>query len=359
MSAAPWLAVLALVLAAVAVGFVVLRPSSDGMSACRSAAWSAVPDKDDLPPDWTLGSTDLNANGMTISITGPVPADGSTDQPVVYASVTCYGDAAQTALADYRKSAVAAGAEAIPRTPADAYDVRNPSTGSTTTLFRVNGLVAQIADAGTAGESDLAVITSAVAAAMGDGTAAGTGGTQPSDAANGESPEPPASDEPSESAFAPEFEAVFPKSIPDPTSTASPPAEIPLTVQSASATDVFGDDPSSRALAARIRSIGSSTDKLQIAQAYDDSGALELAVYGFRLPGTELAKLKSAIIDTWLSAAAAGVNKTDVTLGGKAVTKVDYGDGSSTEYVYAKADYVIVIETSNAKVAEELAAKLP
>src|SRR5258706_2278420 len=112
--AAPWLALLAVVLAAAALGFVVLRGSGD-LTACRTAAWSAIPDEANLPPDWKLGSTDLNANGMTISILGPVPADSSTNQPVIYASVTCYRDAAAARLAQNRKASVAAGANVTNR----------------------------------------------------------------------------------------------------------------------------------------------------------------------------------------------------------------------------------------------------
>jgi hypothetical protein len=129
-------------------------------------------------------------------------------------------------------------------------------------------------------------------------------------------------------------------------------------VQSASATDVFGDDPSSRALAARIRALGGTLDQLQIAQAYDDSGAIDLSLIAFRLPKADLAKLKAAIIDTWLSAGAEGVKSSTITLGGKSLTKVDYGDGSTIEYVYAKDDYVIVIDTSDVGIATQVATQL-
>ena len=360
--AGPWLGLLAVVLAAGALGLVLLvRPSGGGdLTACRTAAWGSLPDPADLPPDWTLGSTDLNANGMTVSILGPAPSDGSTNQPVVYASVTCYGDAASTALAENRKAATTAGATVTNRVASgEAYDVDNPSTGSTTTLFRVGGLVGQVADGGTASPTDLAVITSAVAAAMGDGTAAGTGGLADGGSA---SQAPAGSDdvgaEPSESPFAPELEALLPTSLPDDSSTASPPATIPLTVQSASATDVFGEDPNSRALAARIRALGATLDQLQIAQAYDESGTLDLSIVAFRLPNTDLAKLKAAVIETWLSAGAEGVSTTPVELGGKTLTKVDYGDGSTVEYVYAKADYVIMIDTSDVAIATAVAAQL-
>ena len=362
--AAPWLALLALLLAAGALGYVVFgRSSGADLTACRTQAWGSIPDKADLPADWALGSTDLNANGMTISILGPAPADSSTKQPVVYASITCYGDGAATALTENRKAASAAGSTVSDRTAnGDSYDVDNPTTGSITTLFRIGGLIGQVADAGTASPSDLAVITSALAAAMGNGTAAGTGGISPTDGTSG-SQEPLGSadvgpGDASASPFAADLEALLPKSSVDNTSTASPPPAIPLTVQSASATDVFGQDPSARALAAQIRALGSTLDQLQIAQAYDESGAIDLSIIAFRLPKADVAKLRAAVIDTWLAAGAGGVKTTTVTLGGKSLTKIDYGDASTIEYVYAKDDYVIVIDTSDAGIATQVAAQL-
>jgi hypothetical protein len=362
--ATPWLALLAVVLAAGALGFIVFGRSSGDLTACRTAAWSAVPSKDDLPNDWALGSTDLNANGMTISILGPVPPDTSTSQPVVYASVTCYGDAAAAALAANRTAAEAAGSTVSDRSPGGlAYDVDNPTTGSVTTLFRVGGLVGQIADGGTASPADLDDITVAVAAAMGDENAAGSAGASQTDDPNA-TPDPLGSDdvgaaEPSASPFAPELEALLPHSIPDPASTASPPPSIPLTVISSSASEVFGEDPSSRALAARIRSLGSTFDVLQVAQAYDESGTVEdLSIIAFRLPNVDPARFKAAILETWLSAAAEGVTTSTVTLSGKTLTKVDYGDGLTIEYVYTVGDTVIVIDTSDVAVATAVAAQL-
>ncbi|HEX2756521.1 MAG TPA: hypothetical protein VHM48_13725 [Candidatus Limnocylindrales bacterium] len=361
--AAPWLALLAIVLAAGAVGYVVFGRSSDGdLTACRSAAWGSIPDTKLLPTGWSIGSTDLSANGMTISLLGATAPD-ATDQPVVVVSVTCYGGAAETALDANRDAAAAARATVAPRTAAgDAYDVDNPATGGTTTFFRVGGLVAQVADSGTVAQADREAITAAFANAMGDRNAAGIGAARPTDGATA-SEEPLGSDDPgavdpSSSPFAADLEALLPKSIMDNTSTASPPPAIPLTTQSASATDVFGGDPNARALAARIRALGATLDQLQIAQAFDDTGAFDISIIAFRLPKADLAKLRAAVIDTWLSARAEGVKTTTITLGGKSVTKVDYGDGSTIEYVYAKADYVIVIDTSDLDVATQAAAQL-
>lgn len=358
--AAPWLALLAVVLAAGALGFAVLGGGGD-LTACRTAAWSAIPKSNDLPADWTLGSTDLNANGMTISILGPIPADASANQPVVYASVTCYGDAAAAALAANKTAADSASSIVRDRTSAgDAYDVENPQTNSVTTLFRVGGLVGQVADAGTASPSELDAITVALATAMGDEAAAG----KPEIAApDDSSPDPLGSDdvgvvEPSASPFAPELEALLPTSIADSTSTASPPATIALTIESTPASEIFGGEPSSRALAARVRAMGSTFDQLQVAQAYDGSGALDLQIIAFRLPRADLAKLRLAILETWLSADAEGVTTSTVTLGGKEVTKVDYGDDQTIEYVYAIDDSVIVIDTSDIEIATAVAEQL-
>jgi len=360
--AGPWLALLAIVLAAGALGFVLLRGSGEDLTACRSAAWGAIPSRDDLPANWAIGSTDLSANGMTISLLGPAAAD-ATSQPVVVVSVTCYGSAAETALDQNRKAAAAARATLAPRDDAgDAYDVVNESTGSTTTFFRVGGLVAQVADSGTVAGADREAIAAALATAMGEPRAAGVAKAAATDDANA-SADPFASDDPgavdaSAAPFAPDLEALLPKAIVDNTSAASPRPSIPLTTQSASATDVFGGDPNARALAARIRALGGTLDKLQIAQAFDESGALDLSIIAFRLPGADLAKLQSAVVDTWLSAGADGVSKTQITLGGKTVTKIDYGDGQTIEYVYAKADHVIVIDTSDLDVATQAAAQL-
>ncbi len=348
----PWLGVLILVvgfvaLAALAVSF--LGRGTD-LTACRSSAWSAIPDSADLPDGWTLSSTDLNANGMTVSVLGPASTDGTTSQPAVYASVTCYGDAAAAAMNANRTAAKTAGASVRNRTgAADAYDVDNPATGTVTTLFRVGSLVAQVANSGSVSSSDLAVITSAVAASMGDGSAAGIGGATPSEVA-GASDQPGDSFDagPSPSSAAPELEAHLPTQI----------AGTALTLQSGLASDGLGGDPSSRALGAALRGLGIDLAKVQVVQAGDDTGSLDLSIFAFRLPGGDASKLETAIDESWLSSRAAGVKTTTVKLSGKTVTKIDFGDQGPIDYVYRGTDYVIVIETADPAIATEVAANL-
>src|SRR5690348_3038108 len=60
--AAPWLALIALILAAGTIGYLLLSRGSGGsgatsdLTACRTAAWKAIPDEGQLPEGWTLGS---------------------------------------------------------------------------------------------------------------------------------------------------------------------------------------------------------------------------------------------------------------------------------------------------------------
>jgi hypothetical protein len=130
-------------------------------------------------------------------------------------------------------------------------------------------------------------------------------------------------------------------------------------VISASASEVFGEDPSTRALAARVRALGSTFEQLQVAQAYDESGTIEdVSIIAFRLPKADTAKLRAAILETFLSAGADGVTTSTVTLAGKTLTKVDYGDDRTNEYVYTAVDAVIVIDTSDEAIATDLAAQL-
>ena len=352
--AAPWLALLALAVGGAALALAWLNRGGD-LTACRTAAWTAIPDARDLPTGWTLGSTDMNANGMTVSIAGPASADGSTTQPIVYASVTCYGDVAATAMRENRSAAGAAGSNVVDRvTGGDAYDVRNTSSGSVTTIFRVGQLIGQVADAGTADATDLAMITTALARAMGDETAAGRPGSAAPGSSAGASQVPSGSGDIGQGSaspsgpVAPQLEAAMPTSV----------LGTPLSVDSATGDQALTADPASRAFAARLTSLGAKVANVQVARAFDDTQSVDIAVVGFRLPGFDPAKLKAAVLEAWLGANEAGVKQTSITLGGKHVIKVDYGGAGPTDYVYSTSDHVIVIDTSDDNAAADVASQL-
>ena len=249
-------------------------------------------------------------------------------------------------------AAKAAGSTVVDRASAgDAYDVINKSTGSITTLFRVGQLIGQVAGAGSADDPDLATITSALAAAMGDGTAAGNAGTLPSHVATA-SGEPGASnggsEEPGSSGPVSVLEAAMPTSI----------QGTPLTADSATGDQGLLGDPASRALAARLVSLGANLDDLEVSRALDYTNTLDIAVYGFRLPGFDAAKLKAAVLEAWLGSNGTGVKQTTVTLGGKRLIKIDAGTQGPLDYVYATSDHVIVIDTADPAAAEEAAGQI-
>jgi len=142
---------------------------------------------------------------------------------------------------------------------------------------------------------------------------------------------------PSASPVAPILEAAMPHQI---SSTA-------LTVESDLGSSILGSDPGSRSFAAAVSTLGVTSDKLEVAFAYDEAGALPLTVVGFRLPGVASAKLRPLVLQGWLSTLVPGVKASDVTVGGVAATKVSYGDQGADEYVYTKGDGVFIVETSD------------
>jgi hypothetical protein len=356
---APYLAIGGVILAAVALVVAVTGRAPD-VTACRTAAWSAVPAAGSLPSGWTITSTDLNANGITTSIVGPTADDGSGNQPVVYASVTCYGDGAATALARSRDAADTAGAKTSNRDGLgdEAYTTDDSATGTSSTFIRVGGLVSQIAAAGTIASADLDRITAAVLASMGSrsiaaGSTSRAGSSVPAGSGldASASPSEGASGGPSASpsasiSVAAELEAHFPTKVNDTT----------LTIQSLTGSDILGTDPNSRALTAAVRTLGKEPTDLQVVQAWDDTQATDLFMFGFRLEGIDGARLEAVILDTWLSADAAGVKKTQIKVGDKTLTRVDFGDEGTIDYVYTGSDYVLVIDTADDALATAAAA---
>jgi len=153
-------------------------------------------------------------------------------------------------------------------------------------------------------------------------------------------------DAPSSSLVAPILEAAMPHSV---NSTA-------LTVEADLGSSILGSDPGSRSFAAAISTLGVTPDKLEVAFAYDEAGALPLTVVGFRLPGTSAAKLKPLVLQGWLSTLVPGVKTAEVSLGGTSATRVSYTDNGSDEYVFTKGDAVFIVETSDEAMANAIVA---
>ena len=124
-----------------------------------------------------------------------------------------------------------------------------------------------------------------------------------------------------------------------------------LTIKSATNAASLGGDPSSRALSAAMTSLGKKPGDLEIAEAYDASGALALTVLGFRVPGVDPVKLRTVVLEAWLSTRTPGVTSSSTTLSGTPSTQVSYGDGGPSNYVFVHGDSTFVVVTSDQALA--------
>jgi hypothetical protein len=131
-----------------------------------------------------------------------------------------------------------------------------------------------------------------------------------------------------------------------------------LTMESAKGATSLGGSPNSRALNAGVTSLGKKPGDLEIADAFDASGSLALSILGFRLPGIDPAKLRSVVLDAWLSVKSSGVTSSSVSLSGTPSTKVSYGDGGPDQYVFVYRDSVFLVVTADQSLAASAVAAM-
>lgn len=125
-----------------------------------------------------------------------------------------------------------------------------------------------------------------------------------------------------------------------------------LSVQSIVGLSQLGHGPSVRSMGAALASYGTKPDTLEVAEAYDPAGSLNLTVLGFRQPGLDVAKMRTVVLDGWLAANVPGVKTSSVTLSGVPATEIDYGAGGKTEWLLVKGDSVFDIAADNRADAE-------
>lgn len=70
-------------------------------------------------------------------------------------------------------------------------------------------------------------------------------------------------------------------------------------------------------------------------------------------------KVLTIVLESWLAATGAGVKTDTVTLSGRELMRIDYGDGGSLDYVTSKGAIVIVITTASPELAAQAVAALP
>ncbi len=355
------LSVVAIVVAAGALVLMLVRGSTPTADSCRSLAWASLPDVTTLPSGWTLAGSGFYSDGYSTSFVGPAPSDATTPTPSIYVRLNCVGADDQLALVRSHDAGVAAGATVVPfANLGEQSFALQDATGGTTVYFRRSGIVAYLVAASSVSSSALQQAATAVDLAIAAATAAGGHGvvgnlpTSPpvsltSPGASGA----PASTAPSPTSTpshaVPDLEAALPHTI----------NGTPFTSQSLTGTDAIGTDPASVALAASIKGFGKAVGDFQVAESYDATGTVAVTIIGFRLTGVQGVPLRQAIIASWMAAAGSGITTAPASVGGKAVTKVDYGDGGPLDYVYVQGATVFDVSTADTTLASTVLGLLP
>ena len=313
------IAIAAIVVALLAVGIGVVRAVLPGSSSCQQASWDVRPAVAELPLGYTLSASQYDINRQQVTFLGPLPADETTAQGVVYVTVTCFDEGAADAVARSEQAARDADQVVTPRNDlGDGGFAATDEGGSNFVQLRHGDVVVYLAASGDVDPGDVDGIASAYDKALGgDGGAVAVGTRDPGP--EDPSDEPP-SDEPSEAAPS------------DVVANAALEAALPAEVNG---TTLTIDSAEARTSSARTSRAGRSPPRCvprarprptsRLAQAYDETQAADLSIIAFAIDGLTEAKTRKIVLDAWLSASGAGVTQSDVQLGGRTVTRIDYG----------------------------------
>jgi hypothetical protein len=358
------LSIVAIVLAGASIAINLLRPASAASTeSCRALSWASLPDPSTLPAGWTLAGSGFYSDGFSTSFVGPASADSTTASPSIYVRLNCLGSDDHLALTRSHDAAVAAGASSLSFAKlGDESFALQDSTGGTTVYFRRSGIVVYLVAASTVTPTELQQSATAVDLAIAAATASGGSGIEPtpglpSGGVGARSPVPSAigsvgpgaspSSPPSHDV--PDLEAILPHKINGTT----------FTSESLTGANALGTDPASAALTTSIKGFGKTVADFQVAEVYDPSGTVGVTVIGFRVVGVDPAKVRQAIIASWMVAAGTGLTTSPATVAGKAVIKVDYGDGGPLDYVYVHGTTVLDVSTADPALAATVLGLLP
>ena len=97
---------------------------------------------------------------------------------------------------------------------------------------------------------------------------------------------------------------------------------------------------------------------LHVAQSYDPNQAIDASIGVYKADGVDPTALRDALIAAW-KGDYPEMKVTQVNLGGKDVTKGDFGEDTITSYLYIRDDVVYDIESSDETIATTALAALP
>ena len=131
-----------------------------------------------------------------------------------------------------------------------------------------------------------------------------------------------------------------------------------LQVQSWNGDGLLTDDPWSTSMTAFLTASCKVPADLHVAQSYDPNEAIDASIGVYKVDGVAATPLRGALIEAW-KGDYPDMKVSQVTIGGKDVTKGDFGPDSITSYLWIHDDAVYDIESSDETIATAALAGLP
>lgn len=131
-----------------------------------------------------------------------------------------------------------------------------------------------------------------------------------------------------------------------------------LQAQSWNGVGLLADDPWSTSMSAFLAASCKVPADLHLAQAYDPNEALDISIGAYKVDGVAATALRGALIEAF-KGDSPDMKVSQVTLGGKEITKGDFGPDLPTSYLWAHDDAVYDIESSDEAIATAALAGLP
>ena len=131
-----------------------------------------------------------------------------------------------------------------------------------------------------------------------------------------------------------------------------------LQAQSWNGDSVLADDPWSASMTAFLTASCKLPTDLHLAQTYDPNEALDISIGVYAVDGVAAPALRDALIDAF-KGDSPDLKISQVTIGGKEVTKGDFGPDLPTSYLWIHDGVVYDVETSDETIATAALAGLP
>lgn len=131
-----------------------------------------------------------------------------------------------------------------------------------------------------------------------------------------------------------------------------------LQAQSWNGDGLLADDPWSTAMSAFLTASCKVPADLHLAQGYDPNEAVDISVGVYTVDGVAPTALRGALIEAF-KGDSPDMKVSQVTVGGKEITKGDFGPDLPTSYLWVHGDNVYDIESSDETIATAALAELP